>query len=84
MLRERKARTRPKTEGHISPAKRMAAYRARLRRAGLRPVQIWAPDTNAPDFIEKCRRQASAIAAGDPAGEEALRFVEATYEWPEP
>ena len=54
-----------------------------MRAAGLRPVQIWLPDTHAPGFAAKCRAQAEAIARGDPAGAEALDFISATYEWPE-
>lgn len=62
----------------------MAGYRQRMRAAGLRPVQIWVPDTRLPDFAETCHRQARAVAAGDPAGDEIMRFVAAVYEWPEP
>lgn len=65
------------------PRKRMATHRQRMRAAGLRLVQIWVPDSRAPDFAEKCRRQARAIAAGDPAGDEIMRFVANVYEWPE-
>jgi DNA-binding LacI/PurR family transcriptional regulator len=63
---------------------RMASYRQRMREAGLRPVQIWVPDTRSPDFAEKCHRQARAVAASDPAGDELMRFVAGVYEWPEP
>jgi hypothetical protein len=66
------------------PAKRMANYRQRMRAAGLRPVQIWVPDTRSPDFAEKCHRQARAVAVSDPAGDELMRFVAGVYEWPEP
>jgi len=66
------------------PRKRMATYRQRMRAAGLRPVQIWVPDTRSPAFAEICRRQARAVAAGDPAGDELMRFVASVYEWPEP
>ncbi|MGD1017152.1 MAG: antitoxin MazE family protein [Roseiarcus sp.] len=66
------------------PAKRMASYRQRMRASGLRPVQIWAPDTRSPDFVATCRQQARAVAAGDPAGDEIMRFVASVYEWPEP
>ena len=66
-----------------SPPTRMANYRARMRAAGLRPLQIWVPDTRAPGFAETCRRQARAIAAADPAGDEIMRFIEAVQEWPE-
>jgi Protein of unknown function (DUF3018) len=67
----------------LSPHKRMASYRQRMRSAGLRPVQIWVPDTRAPGFAAKCRRQARAVAAGDPAGDEIMRFVEGVRDWPE-
>ena len=71
------------TREPVSPPKRMASYRQRMRDAGLRPVQIWVPDSRAPDFAEKCRRQARAVAADDPAGDEIMRFVSGVYEWPE-
>ena len=64
------------------PSKRMAKYRQRMRAAGLRPVQIWVPDRSSPEFAEKCRRQARAVAACDPAGDELMRFVASVYEWP--
>jgi hypothetical protein len=47
-------------------------------------VQIWVPDARAPGFAEVCRRQARAVAASDPAGDEIMRFVASVYEWPEP
>ncbi|HZZ62594.1 MAG TPA: antitoxin MazE family protein [Roseiarcus sp.] len=57
----------------------MANYRRRMRVAGLRPVQIWAPDVKAPGFAETCRSQARAIAASDPAGDEIMRFIAGVY-----
>jgi hypothetical protein len=72
------------TRSPVPPPKRMANYRQRMRAAGLRPVQIWVPDTRSPDFVEVCRRQARAVAASDPAGDEIMRFVASVYEWPEP
>lgn len=63
------------------PAKRMANYRQRMRAQGLRPVQIWMPDTKDPAFIAECRRQAAALAAYDPAGEELMDFVEKVMDW---
>ena len=40
--------------------------------AGLRPVQIWAPDTRRPDFAEECRRQCRLAAQAD-AGDRDMR-----------
>ena len=67
----------------LTVSKRMTAYRNRLRKAGLKPMQIWVPDPAAPGFADKCRAQALSIARHDPAGADAQRFIEATYEWPE-
>jgi hypothetical protein len=38
-------------------SERVGKYRATLRAAGLRPVQIWVPDTRRKGFKEECRRQ---------------------------
>ena len=61
----------------------MASYRRRMREAGLRPLQIWVPDTRAAGFAEKCRKQSLAIARSDAAGKDAQKFIDETYEWPE-
>jgi hypothetical protein len=37
--------------------KRVAKHRAKLRTAGLRPIQIWVPDTRRPGFAREARRQ---------------------------
>ena len=55
---------------------RMGRYRDRMRASGLRPVQVWVPDTRSAEFLERCRLQAVAVAAGDPAGDELMLFVE--------
>ena len=33
----------------------------KLRASGLRPLQIWVPDTRAPGFAEECARQAKLV-----------------------
>jgi hypothetical protein len=38
------------------------AHRARLRRSGLRPVQIWVPDVRSPAFRAEAHRQSLAVA----------------------
>jgi len=50
---------------------RVRKRREVLRSAGLRPVQIWVPDTRRPGFAEECRRQSGIAAAAD-AGDRAL------------
>ncbi len=66
-----------------SPRRRMASYRERMRASGLRPLQIWAPDTRNPEVLEKIRREVAALAASDPAGDEIMDWIEHVYEWPE-
>ena len=61
----------------------MTRYRERMRATGLRPVQIWAPDTRSAAFAETCRRQAAAVAESDPAGDELMMFVEGLRQEPE-
>ncbi|MBE7527054.1 DUF3018 family protein [Betaproteobacteria bacterium PRO4] len=46
---------------------RVKKHRDALRMAGLRPVQIWVPDTRRPDFAEECRRQCLLAAQPDAA-----------------
>ncbi len=63
-----------------SPHQKMRNYRARLREQGLKPVQIWVPDVNAPGFRVEIRRQLRRL---DPADEaEALAFISAVAEDP--
>ena len=51
---------------------RRVRRRDRLRAAGLRPVQIWLPDTRAPGFAGECARQARLVRdAAEPGGNEA-------------
>lgn len=44
---------------------RVQKHRNSLRSAGLRPVQIWVPDTRKPGFSEECARQSSVVAQSD-------------------
>jgi len=46
-------------------SKRVQKHRDALRASGLRPVQLWVPDTRAPGFAAECRRQAAIVAAAD-------------------
>lgn len=52
----------------------MSDYRSRLRREGLRPVQVWVPDQRAAGFQAKLRRQVLRLDPQDEA--DALAFIE--------
>lgn len=41
---------------------KVRAHRARLRAQGLRPVQVWVPDTRSPAFASEAHRQSLAAA----------------------
>lgn len=55
---------------------RVRKHRQALRRAGLRPVQIWVPDTRRADFQEQCRRQSLLSARADRADESLSQFLD--------
>ena len=57
-------------------------YRARQRRAGLRLLQIWVPDTRSPAFRKECRRQ-SLLLRRDAAERDATDFIAAVADWDE-
>jgi len=44
---------------------RVRKHRERLRRQGLRPLQIWVPDVRAPEFVAEAHRQSVAIATSE-------------------
>jgi hypothetical protein len=55
-------------------------HRERLRRQGLRPIQIWVPDTRAPSFRSEAHRQSLAVAAGPDAFDDQA-FIDAISDW---
>ena len=61
----------------LSRAERVARRRAKLRAAGLRPVQKWLPDTRDPGFVEECRRQSRLIPDSET---DASRAEDAAWE----
>ncbi len=64
------------TEHPSGPRHRMRAHRARLREAGLRPVQIWVPDVRMPRIAQEAMRQ-SLVAARHAPEADALAFIDA-------
>jgi hypothetical protein len=50
----------------MPPARdRVRRHRERLRQQGLRPIQIWVPDVNAPEFAREAHRQSTLVAASE-------------------
>ena len=54
-------------------------HRARLRRQGLRPIQIWVPDVRSPTFAAQARRQSLAVSKSRHAPEDQA-FIDAVSE----
>ncbi|MBU0791583.1 MAG: antitoxin MazE family protein [Gammaproteobacteria bacterium] len=59
---------------------RVQKHRDSLRMAGLRPVQIWVPDTRRPDFAEECRRQCLLVAKADGSDAALQHFMDEALE----
>lgn len=53
-------------------------YRDRMRRAGLRLVQLWVPDARVPGFAGECHRQSRSAAASQPSEAEVMTWIEKT------
>jgi hypothetical protein len=60
---------------------RVREYRKRLRRQGLRPIQIWVPDTRNPAFAGEAHRQSAAIAARENDSDDQAFVDSITIDW---
>jgi hypothetical protein len=60
---------------------KVRAHRQRLRRRGLRPLQIWVPDVRSRSFAREAQRQ-SRLVARAAAERDDQAFIEAVSEWP--
>ena len=65
-----------------SSREKVAEHRTRLRAAGLRPVQIWLPDTRSETLPAEALRQSRAVAASAHS-EDDQAFIDAISEFPE-
>ena len=59
---------------------KVAAHRRRLRKQGLRPIQIWVPDVRSPNFAVEAHRQSKAVARGRHARKDQ-DFIDAISDW---
>ena len=64
----------------MSTKDRVRRHRQRLRAEGMRPIQIWVPDTSAPGFAEEAHRQ-SLLLAADPDTADAQEFIDTLSAW---
>jgi hypothetical protein len=60
----------PEVVKKLDARERVRKHRESLRARGLRPFQIWVPDTRKPGFAAEVRRQ--CLAANDPVRDKEL------------
>jgi len=58
---------------------KVRAWRERMRARGLRPVQVWVPDTRSPNFPAEAHRQSRRVAESAQAGADQA-FIDAITE----
>src|SRR5207249_6988707 len=58
---------------------KVRAHRERLRRQGLRPIQIWVPDVRSRAFAAEAHRQSLAVARS-PRAPEDQAFIDRSEE----
>jgi hypothetical protein len=74
------SRARPGTSAANKKKNLRAAtdrYRAKMKRQGMRLVQFWVPDVNAPGFKKELQRQVRVIAANKEGEKKILDEIEA-------
>ena len=57
-------------------SERVQKHRDALRAAGLRPLQIWVPDTRSPEFAGECVRQSKLAAISDNNDKDMMAFMD--------
>ena len=62
---------------------KVQSWRERMRSRGLRPIQIWVPDTRTARFRAEAHRQSLAVAGSAQASEDQ-DFIDAVSDRGEP
>ena len=58
-------------------------YRKSQESRGMKLLRIWVPDPRRPEFAKEAARQGKLLRER-PEEKEAMAFIEAVVEWPEP
>ena len=64
----------------VPSSSRIQKRRTALGKAGLRPVQLWVPDSRRRGFKAECRRQSRLAAEADRRDGALLRFMDVALE----
>ena len=54
---------------------RVKKHRNTLRAMGMRPIQIWVPDTRQPEFAAESKRQSKLAANNDLNDQDLMNFM---------
>jgi hypothetical protein len=68
------------TTARSTARNKVRAHRERLRKQGLRPVQIWVPDVRSKAFVRAAHQQSLAVAKS-PHAKEDQTFIDAISAW---
>lgn len=70
------AKPRARSRKSVPSRQKVRAHRDRLRAQGLRPIQIWVPDTRSSRFAAQASRQSRLVASSRHAAEDQA-FIDA-------
>ena len=73
----------PDSERPKSSKDKVRAHRERLRQQGLRPIQIWVPDTRSRSFKAQAHRQSLAVAESELESDDQA-FIDAVSDFGQP
>ena len=59
-------------------SERVQKHRTSLRASGMRPIQIWVPDTRAQGFADECRHQSLLALAAESNDADLASFMDDT------
>lgn len=55
---------------------RVKRHRDALRQAGMRPIQMWVPDTRQAGFAQACVQQSARVALADQGDDGIIQMAE--------
>jgi len=74
---------KPKTASTSDGLTKFQRYRRSRLSSGMKLLRVWVPDPRRPEFVREAERQAKLLR-GRAEEKEALQFIEAAFDWPEP
>ena len=74
---------RPRTVSLDDGLTKFQRYRQSRLGKGMKLLRLWIPDPKRPEFVREADRQAKLLR-GRAEEKEALQFIAAAFDWPEP